>query len=223
MCGRFALATDPMNFIRFLLEYDTSDAFTPRYNIAPTQPVAVVPNNGTERIEFFRWGLIPPWAKDPKIGNRMINARAETLSEKPSFRNAYRRRRCLVLADGYYEWRKEPGGGAKTPFYIRMASEKPFAFAGLWETWRPQDEVEPVLSCSIITCSANEMLRSIHHRMPVILDQDAYDLWLNPVECPPAALNHLLTPYSPEEMETFAVSRLVNQPKNDSPECILPV
>lgn len=223
MCGRFTLATDPMNFIRFLLEYDTSDAFTPRYNIAPTQPVAVVPNNGTERIEFFRWGLIPPWAKDPKIGNRMINARAETLSEKPSFRNAYRRRRCLVLADGYYEWRKEPGGGAKTPFYIRMASEKPFAFAGLWETWRPQDEVEPVLSCSIITCSANEMLRSIHHRMPVILDQDAYDLWLNPVECPPAALNHLLTPYSPEEMEAFAVSRLVNQPKNDSPECILPV
>ncbi len=223
MCGRFTLATDPMNFIRFLLEYDTSDAFTPRYNIAPTQPVAVVPNNGTERIEFFRWGLIPPWAKDPKIGNRMINARAETLSEKPSFRNAYRRRRCLVLADGYYEWRKEPGGGAKTPFYIRMASEKPFAFAGLWEAWRPQGEAEPVLSCSIITCPANEMLRPIHHRMPAILDQDAYDLWLNPVECPPAALNHLLTPYPPEEMEAFAVSRLVNQPKNDSSECILPV
>ncbi len=223
MCGRFTLATDPMNFIRFLLEYDTSDAFTPRYNIAPTQQIAVVPNNGTERIEFFRWGLIPPWAKDPKIGNRMINARAETLSEKPSFRNAYRRRRCLVLADGYYEWRKELGGEAKTPFYIRMASEKPFAFAGLWEAWRPQGEVEPVLSCSIITCPANEMLQPIHHRMPVILGHEAYDLWLDPVECPPATLNHLLTPYPPEELEAFAVSRLVNQPKNDSPECILPV
>ena len=223
MCGRFTLATDPMNFIGFLLEYDTSDAFTPRYNIAPTQQVTVVPNNGTERIEFFRWGLIPPWAKDPKIGNRMINARAETLSEKPSFRNAYRRRRCLVLADGYYEWRKELGGEAKTPFYIRMASEKPFAFAGLWEAWRPQGEVEPVLSCSIITCPANEMLQPIHHRMPVILGHEAYDLWLDPVECPPATLNHLLTPYPPEELEAFAVSRLVNQPKNDSPECILPV
>ena len=223
MCGRFTLATDPMNFIRFLLEYDMPDTFTPRYNIAPTQQVAVVPNYGTRRIEFFRWGLIPSWAKDPKIGNRMINARAETLAEKPSFRNPYRRRRCLVLADGYYEWRKEPGGGAKTPFYIRMASEESFAFAGLWEAWRPQGEVEPVLSCSIITCPANEMLQSIHHRMPAILDQDTYDLWLDPVECAPAALNHLLTPYPPEGMEAFAVSRLVNQPKNDSPECILPV
>ena len=115
----------------------------------------------------------------------MINARAETLSEKPSIRNAYKCRRCLVLVDGYYEWRKEPGGSAKTPFYIRMASEQPFAFAGLWEAWRPQGEVEPVLSCSIITCPANEMLEPIHHRMPVILDQDAYDLWLLPVNVIP--------------------------------------
>ena len=153
----------------------------------------------------------------------MINARAETLSEKPSFRNAYKRRRCLVLVDGYYEWRKEPGGSAKTPFYIRMASEQPFAFAGLWEAWRPQGEVEPVPSCSIITCPAIEMLEPIHHRIPVILDQDAYDLWLAPVECARATLNHLLSPYPAEEMETFAVSRLVNQPKNDSPECIPPV
>ncbi|MDE0041840.1 MAG: SOS response-associated peptidase, partial [Candidatus Poribacteria bacterium] len=135
MCGRFTLATDPMNFIRFLLEYDMPDTFTPRYNIAPTQQVAVVPNYSTRRIEFFRWGLIPAWAKDPKIGNRMINARAETLSEKPSFRNPYRRRRCLVLADGYYEWRKEPSS-VKTPFYIRTTSKEPFAFAGLWEAWR---------------------------------------------------------------------------------------
>ena len=223
MCGRFTLAADPTNFIRFLLEYDTSDTFAPRYNIAPTQPVAVVPNNGAAKIEFFRWGLIPPWAKDPKIGNRMINARAETLAEKPSFRNAYKRRRCLVLADGYYEWRKEPDGGAKTPFYIRMASEKPFAFAGLWEAWRPIGEVELVLSCSIITCSANELLEPIHHRMPVILDHEAYDLWLDSVERSPATLNHLLAPYPAEEMTAFAVSRLVNQPKNDSPECILPV
>ena len=223
MCGRFTLAASPTSLTEFFPEFDFLGELPPRYNIAPTQQVAVVPNKGTGRVEFFRWGLIPAWSKDPKIGNRMINARAETLSEKPSFRNPYRRRRCLVLADGYYEWRKDPVGGAKTPFYIRMASEMPIAFAGLWDAWRPQGEVEPVLSCSIITCPANELLKPIHHRMPVILDQEAYDLWLDPVECSPTTLNHLLTSYPAEEMMTFAVSRLVNQPKNDSPECIRPV
>ena len=127
----------------------------------------------------------------PKIGSRMINARSETLAEKPSFRTAYKRRRCLVLADGYYEWRKEPGSGPKTPFYIRMASEKPFVFAGLWEAWQPPEEEQPVLSCAIITCPPNELLEQVHHRMPVI--------------------------------PTHAVSRHVNQPRNNSLECILPV
>lgn len=222
MCGRYTLASSATSLTETFPEFEFPDELTPRYNITPSQPIAVVPNNGSGRVEFYRWGLIPSWAKDPKIGNRMINARSETLAEKPSFRNAYKRRRCLVLADGYYEWRKD-NGGPKTPFYIRMESEKPFGFAGLWETWKPSGETEPVLSCSIITCPANAFTEPIHHRMPVILDQDAYDLWLEPDECPPTTLNHLLTPYAHEDMVAFPVSRLVNQPKNDSPECILPV
>ncbi len=222
MCGRYTLASSPTSLTETFPEFEFPDELTPRYNITPSQPIAVVPNNGSGQVEFYRWGLIPSWAKDPKIGNRMINARSETLAEKPSFRNAYKRRRCLVLADGYYEWRKD-NGGPKTPFYIRMESEKPFGFAGLWETWKPSGETEPVLSCSIITCAANEFTEPIHHRMPVILDQDAYDLWLEPDECPPTTLNHLLTPYAHEDMVAFPVSRLVNQPKNDSPECIVPV
>ena len=222
MCGRYTLASNATSLTESFPEFEFLDELTPRYNITPTQPIAVVPNSGTGRVEFYRWGLIPSWAKDPKIGNRMINARSETLAEKPSFRNAYKRRRCVVLADGYYEWRKEDGGGPKTPFYIRLESEKPFGFAGLWETWTPSGETEPVLSCSIITCAANELTEPIHHRMPVILDRDAYDLWLEPDECHPTTLNHLLTPYAQEEMIAFPVSRLVNQPKNDSPECILP-
>ena len=222
MCGRYTLAATPVSIAEILPGFDIPDEFSPRYNIAPTQSVAVAPNNGENRIEFFQWGLIPAWAKDPKIGNRMINARSETLAEKPSFRTAYKRRRCLVLADGYYEWRQESGREPKTPFYIRMASNKPFAFAGLWEAWRPPGEEDSLLSCTIITCPPNEMLEQIHHRMPVILDEEAYELWLNPAEQTPSNLDLVLEPYPAEEMTSYTVSRLVNQPRNDSPECILP-
>ena len=134
MCGRYTLTAPSESLAEMLPGLEITDEISPRYNIAPTQEVAVVPNNGENRMEHFRWGLIPSWAKDPKIGNRMINARSETLAEKPSFRTAYKRRRCLVLADGYYEWRGEGDRGGKTPYYIRMESEKPFAFAGLWES-----------------------------------------------------------------------------------------
>lgn len=223
MCGRFTLAADPSCLTQVFPDFEHSDQLIPCYNITPTQDVAVVANNNPAKIELFRWGLIPSWAKDPTIGNRMINARSETLAEKPSFRTAYKRRRCLVLADGYYEWRKEPGGGAKTPFYIRMASEQPFAFAGLWEQWKPSDEADAVLSCTIITCPPNKMLEQIHHRMPVILDRDAYDLWLDSSDQTPADLNHLLEPYPADEMTAYAVSRLVNKPSNDTPACTLPV
>ncbi|MDE0298392.1 MAG: SOS response-associated peptidase [Candidatus Poribacteria bacterium] len=222
MCGRYTLAATPASLAETLPGFEIPDDFSPRYNIAPTQGVAVAPNNGENRIDFFRWGLIPSWAKDPKIGSRMINARSETLAEKPSFRTAYKRRRCLVLADGYYEWRRETDRGPKTPYYIRMASEKPFAFAGLWESWRQAGEDTSLLSCTIITCPPNEMLERIHHRMPVILDEENYAQWLNPTEQTPAELNHLLAPYPAEEMTAYAVSRRVNQPKNDSAECILP-
>ena len=223
MCGRFTLAADTTTLTETFPGLELPDQLRPRYNIAPTQEVAAVANNNPAKIELFRWGLIPSWAKDPAIGNRMINARSETLAEKPSFRTAYRRWRCLVLADGYYEWRKAPAGGAKTPFYIRMASEKPFAFGGLWEQWNQSGDADAVLSCTIITCPPNEMLEQIHHRMPVILDHDAYDLWLEPTNQKPAELNHLLMPYPADEMTAYAVSRLVNQPKNDRAECILPV
>ena len=223
MCGRFTLSASPTSLTETFPGFELPDQLTPRYNITPTQDIAVVANNNPGKIDLFRWGLIPSWAKDPTIGNRMINARSETLSQKPSFRTAYRRWRCLVLADGYYEWRKEPGGGAKTPFYIRMASEKPFAFAGLWEQWQPSRDADAVLSCTILTCPPNEMLEQIHHRMPVILDYDAYDLWLEPNNQPPAELNHLLKPYPADEMTAHAVSRLVNKPQNDTPACIQPV
>ncbi len=223
MCGRFTLSATLTTLTKTFPEFELPDQIIPRYNITPTQEVAVVANDKNTKIQFFRWGLIPSWAKDPTIGNRMINSRSETLAEKPSFRTAYRRWRCLVLADGYYEWRKEPGGGAKTPFYIRMASEKPFAFAGLWEQWQPSRDADTVLSCTILTCPPNEILERVHNRMPVILDYDAYDLWLEPTNQKPAELNHLLKPYPADEMTAHAVSRLVNQPKNDRAECILPV
>jgi putative SOS response-associated peptidase YedK len=222
MCGRFTLFVDPKDLMEAFPGFATPVEWTPRYNIAPSQPVAAIANNGQNKIEFFRWGLIPSWAKDPKIGNRMINARAETVAEKPSFRAAYRRRRCLVLADGFYEWRKEPGQRAKTPMYIRLKSGEPFAFAGLWETWRSPDD-QTVLSCNIITTTPNALVERIHNRMPVILEPQAYALWLDPAEQSPERLGVWLKPYPAAQMTAYPVSRLVNSPSNDSPDCIAPL
>lgn len=221
MCGRFTLTVDPAQLREVFSWLDIPDELTPRYNIAPTQPVAVVPNDGKNKLDFFIWGLIPSWAKDPQIGSRMINARAETLAEKPSFRNAYRRRRCLVLADGFYEWRKEPGGKTKTPMYIQLESREPFAFAGLWEVWYSKDG-DKILSCNIITTEPNELLIKIHNRMPVILPPDTYQEWLAVDEQDPEQLDHLLRPYPANELIAFPVSRQVNSPQNDSPELIIP-
>jgi putative SOS response-associated peptidase YedK len=222
MCGRFTLFVDPKDLMELLPGFEVPDEWLPRYNIAPSQPVAVAPNTGQQRIEFYRWGLIPSWAKDRAIGNRMINARAETLAEKPSFRTAYRRRRCLVLADGFYEWRKEPGQSTKTPMYIQQKSGKPFAFAGLWEIWRsPHDE--EIRSCTIITTRPNELLADIHNRMPVILDPAGYELWLDPEEQGPERLDPWLRPYPASEMVAHPVSTLVNNPVNDLPVCIAPL
>ena len=224
MCGRFTLKTDPETLTETFPGFTTpaADELSPRYNITPSQQVAVVPNNGENNVEFFQWGLIPSWAKDPKIGNRMINARSETLAEKPSFRTAYKRRRCLVLTDGFYEWRAEPGSKIKTPFYIRLKSEKPFAFAGLWEAWSPNIDDDSLLSCTIITTSPNSLMETIHRRMPVILEPDGYDRWLDPSDQSPKQLDGLLKSYPAEEMEAYPVSRLVNRPSNDSPDCIIP-
>lgn len=223
MCGRFTLASDPEMLQQVFFDFEVPTNLSPRYNISPTQDVASVPNTPEKQVEFCHWGLIPSWAKDPKIGNRMINARSETLAEKPSFRNAYKRRRCLVLADGYYEWQQIPGNRVKQPVYIRLKSQKPFAVAGLWEVWQSKDMDEPLKSCTIITCPPNALLEEIHHRMPVILPADAYAQWLSPDEQPVDALQPLLIPYPGEEMEAYPVSRFVNRPMNDSPECIAPL
>lgn len=221
MCGRYSLKVDPQKLAEAFADYaEVPNNLPTRYNIAPTQDVAVIANNKRHQVEFFRWGLIPSWAKDSSIGNRLINARSETLVEKPSFKSAYRRRRCLVLADGFYEWRRNPNK-TKTPMYIRLASGEPFAFAGLWEAWHsPQDEF--VLSCTIITTEPNDLLETIHNRMPVILPPEAYARWLDPAETPAQELQGLLVPYPAEEMTAFEVSTLVNSPQNDSPEVVIP-
>lgn len=189
----------------------------PRYNIAPTQAVlAVVRGPDGLRAGWLRWGLIPYWAKDESIGNRLINARSETLGEKPSFREAFRKRRCLIVADGFYEWRRT--GETKTPVWIHRASRRPFAFAGLWERWR-SPEGEPIVSCTIVTTEAIDTLRPIHPRMPVILPPDARDVWLDP-DSAPDALERVLRPYPDDDLRFHEVSTLVNSPRNDDPECI---
>jgi putative SOS response-associated peptidase YedK len=223
MCGRFTLTVELNELLKTFPWLTVPDvAAPPRYNVAPTQPVAVVANNHNTTLDFFTWGLIPSWAKDPTIGSRMINARAETLAEKPAFRAAYRRRRCLILADGFYEWRKEPGSKAKTPMYVQLKSGEPFGLAGLWEAWNsPHGDL--ILSCAIITTTPNELMKPIHDRMPVILPPEAYDEWLDPAEKQPEQVNGLLIPYPADHMQAHPVSTVVNSPANDVPECIEPV
>jgi len=194
----------------------------PRYNIAPTQPVAVIIDQGAYSLKFFVWGLVPNWAKDPSIGNRMINARSETITSKPAFRSAFRRHRCLIPADGFYEWQKDLAANKKTPFYFSLKSRQPFAFAGIWDTWSSPDG-STLSSCCVITTQPNDLVAAVHNRMPVILPPAAYELWLNPVESRTEVLLPLLKPYAAAEMQAYPVSRLVNTPANDSPECVHPV
>ena len=217
MCGRYSLVADIRDLAeRFDFDGDRVE-FESTYNVAPTQQVLTVVGRKVRRGGFMRWGLIPHWARDPGIGSRMINARAETVAEKPSFRTALRRRRCLVLADGFYEWRRTSAG--KRPMRITMASGEPFAFAGLWDTWRdPQDET--VTSCTIITTEANDLLRSIHDRMPVILQRHQEDLWLDHDIRDSDILREVLTPYNSGVMEAYEVSTLVNSAANNHPEVI---
>lgn len=221
MCGRFTLTADPNDLREAFPWLNIPEAPAPRYNVAPSQPVAVIPNDGKNQMDYFVWGLIPPWAKDPSIGNRMINARAETLTEKPSFRTAFRRRRCLIPADGFFEWKQDAGSKSKTPMYIQLKSGKPFALAGLWERWDSKDG-STIFSCTIITTQPNELMQSIHNRMPVILPSNTYTQWLDPGEPNLSFLSGLLQPYPAEELIAYPVSRLVNSPANDLPACIEP-
>lgn len=205
---------------RFFQLTDVSAALQPRYNIPPSQAVLAVRRqagrDGRELVPL-RWGLIPSWARDPEIGNRLINARAETAADKPSFRDAFRQRRCLVLADGFFEWKKRQGG--KEPYLVRLHDGRPFAFAGLWERWR-SPENEAVETCTILTTDANELVRPIHDRMPVILEPGAYELWLDPGVREPEKLRQVLGPYPASKMVAYPVSRRVNDPKQDDPRCL---
>jgi putative SOS response-associated peptidase YedK len=221
MCGRFTLTTD-LDYIEERFSFRrTNLTFTPHYNIAPSQPVLTVMNDGKEnRAEFFRWGLIPSWAKEEAIGNRMINARAETIAEKPSFKRALQKRRCLVIADGFYEWKAE--GKKKTPMFIALRSRAPFGFAGLWETWKAPSG-EAIHSCTIITTTPNKLMESIHNRMPVILPRGVETAWLDHTVDDPQKLLPLLVPYPEKEMTAYEVSLLVNSPRNDVPACVEPV
>lgn len=220
MCGRYSLTTESSALQELFPFISIPPGIQPRFNIAPSQPIAVIPNDGKQHLDYFKWGLVPSWAKDPELGNRLINARAETLAEKPSFRNAFRYHRCLVLADGFYEWAKTNGG--KTPMYIRLASQKPFAFAGLWDIWHAPDGSE-LYSCAIITTQPNQLMEKIHNRMPVILHPENIDTWLSPEPGNLTLLSTFLTPYPADLMTAHPVSRAVNNPAFDSPECIQPI
>ena len=221
MCGRFTLTVDPAEVQETFSEYAFPPQFAPRYNIAPTQPVLAIPNDDQKTADFFIWGLIPMWAKDPSIGNRMINARGETLEEKPAFRGSLKYKRCLILADGFYEWKDTPGRKVKTPFYIQMKDQKPFAFAGLWDSWNGPDGSQ-IKSCTIITTLPNELMEIIHNRMPVILHPRDYDKWLDPSPQTPEQLKPLVKPFPADMMNAYPVSTLVNTPSNDTPELIRP-
>ncbi|WP_427163010.1 SOS response-associated peptidase [Aliinostoc sp. HNIBRCY26] len=220
MCGRFTLTQSAQALADFFQIQEVPN-LTAQYNIAPTQMVATVlynPTDNKRQLQHLRWGLIPSWAKDPNIGAKLINARSETVAEKPSFRSAFKKRRCLVVADGFYEWQKQQS--TKQPFYFRLGDGNPFAFAGLWEKWISPAQ-EEVISCTILTTTANELLQSIHDRMPVIIDPKDYDTWLNPEIQTAQKLQPLLSPYSAAAMTAYPVSKLVNSAKNNTPECII--
>jgi putative SOS response-associated peptidase YedK len=220
MCGRFTLTT-PTPVLAELFLFPEPESQPPRYNVAPTQLIATVraPSDIKHReLALCRWGLIPSWANDPAIGNRMINARAETAAEKPAFRSPLRHRRCLVLADGFYEWQKQEA--KKQPYYFRMRDGKPFAFAGLWDRWHEGDQA--VETCTILTTEANDLVRPIHERMPLILAPEDYDRWLDPAVQKPEQVKPLLHPYRSDVMETYPVSSTVNNPRNDVPRCVEP-
>jgi putative SOS response-associated peptidase YedK len=221
MCGRFTLTVDPAEIADTFGSYEFPSQFAPRFNIAPTQPVLAIPNDAKNKADFFIWGLIPSWSKDPAIGNKLINARGETLAEKPSFRGSFKYKRCLILADGFFEWKSQAGSKLKTPHFIHMKDRKPFAIAGLWDEWHSPDG-DTVRSCTIITTDPNELMSTLHNRMPVILHPKDYDLWLDPTPQTPDKLTHLIKPFPTENMSAYPVSTLVNKPGNDRPECVVP-
>jgi putative SOS response-associated peptidase YedK len=216
VCGRFAQKSSEKK-IKKQFKVEEVPPLVERYNVAPTQAVLAV-REASDRREalFLKWGLVPRWAKDPAVGSWLINARAETVTEKPSFREAFVSRRCLVPLDGFYEWSRR--GDSKRPFYFHMRDGEPFAVAGLWEMW--EGDAAPLETCTLLTTEANELLADYHDRMPVILRPEDYDLWLDTGVKSAELLVPLLRPYAHQEMAAYAVSPAVNSPSNDSPQCI---
>jgi putative SOS response-associated peptidase YedK len=220
MCGRYTLRSDPRQ-VALAFELAEPMELAPRYNIAPSQEVAAVRlgSDGRRRLDMLRWGLVPSWADDPSIGNKLINARGETVATKPAFRRACRDQRCLIVADGFYEWQTGPEG--KQPYLLALASGAAFAMAGLWERWE-RDGLRRE-TCAMITTTANEMMAEIHHRMPVILRAVDYDRWLGPGALPGPVLERLLAAYPADEMVARRVSKHVNNPRHDDPQCAAPL
>jgi len=223
MCGRYTVRATWQEIIQlFHVTQAQAVEWMPRYNIAPTQDVPIVRANGaTRELRRVRWGLIPAWAKDEKMGSRMINARAETIAEKPSFRTAFRRRRCLVVTDGFYEWKTM--GKTKQPYFIQRADQQPFAFAGLWEQWwgpPEQRRIEPLETCTIITTDANPFMAPLHDRMPVILSAADYEPWLKADHPDVDELPRLLQPYPVDDLQMYPVSTRMNRPQFDDPDCV---
>lgn len=211
MCGRFVLSATP-EIVQQEFHLKEAPTLQPRYNITPSQPVAVVTNDSPDTLTIVQWGLVPSWSKDPKVGSKMTNARAETVAEKPSFRTAYKYRRCIIPASGFYEWTTTDN--SKQPYYIFPTDTPFFAFAGLWEVWRDGGGGE-LWTCSILTTAANEHIGKLHHRMPVILDRKDYGVWLDK-QAPQPVLDQLLQSYDSDRIQYYPVSKAVNSPANDS-------
>ena len=222
MCGRF-VGFRSLDELKGFFPIDKAACeVVSNYNVAPSQEIlAIAKYEGENWLVKFHWGLVPFWAKDPAIGNRMINARLETVAEKPSFRNAFKKRRCLIPADGFYEWKGEKG--RKQPMFITLPDRKPFAFAGLWETWRKKETDDVYKSCTIITTRASESMRDIHHRMPVILKSPAYESWLDPANQDTAELSRMLEKEIVTELVSYPVSTQVNSTRNNDAACIEPI
>ncbi len=221
MCGRFVLK-DNIKTLSKNFDFDQDDdvLFEPKYNITPGQNAPIIIKEETRKCAIMRWGLVPSWSNDPLIGFQMINARGETVAQKPSFKNSLRKRRCIVPSNGFYEWKKLDNK-TKTPYYIKMKNNKPFGFAGLWDTWNKDGA--NLTTFTIITTSPNELIKPIHDRMPVILKKEDEDLWLNPDIQNSDVVLHLLKPFSSDDMETYEISTYVNNPRNEGEKCIVPV
>lgn len=219
MCGRFVLCSPTRTLIEEFRIDKTILEYIPSYNIVPTQKIVIVKTDATRILTQCKWGFIPSWAKDPNISHSMINARAETIADKPAFRDAFKKQRCLVVADGFFEWKK---GNNKIPVYIRLKSGKPLGFAGLYSLWKSPEGHE-ICTCSIITTESNEIVSSIHDRMPAIISNEDYDVWLDPNRFDKNNLLSLLRPYDSSEMEWYTVSKKVNAPSYNKPDNIVPL